>query len=67
MIYETFSEWSNWFINCVREIKQQRNYAPNKGSFLFLGGHITRNNNEVMKKIKKEYIDVIISQPHMTH
>lgn len=48
MTDETFSDWAEWFIEMVKELKQQRNYAPEPRSVLFLDGHITRNNAEMM-------------------
>ena len=64
---ENFAAWADWFIQKVVDIRSDRGYAPDRKAILFLDGHVTRNNKEVMIKFKEANIAVIIFPPHMTH
>lgn len=67
MTDENFANWAIWFIEFVNDLKKQRKYSSNQRSLLFLDGHVTRNNKELMKKFRDAKIDVIIFPPHLTH
>ena len=67
MTDENFENWVIWFIEFVNDLKKQRKYSSNQRSLLFLDGHVTRNNKELMKKFRDAKIDVFIFPPHLTH
>ena len=64
---ENFVEWGKWFIAFVIELRKERGYPPDQRAVLFLDGHGTRNNKEMMQLFKNAYIDVIIFPSHLTH
>ena len=64
---ECFTEWSNWLITRVKEIRETYGFDPTKRAILLLDGHNSRDNREVMENFKKNFIEVVIFPPHLTH
>ena len=64
---ECFSNWSKTFIQRVKEIRKMYNFDLSQKAILFLDGHGSRNNAELMSLFKSENIEVIMFPPHLTH
>lgn len=62
-----FINWAKKFIIRVNEIRKLYNFDQHQKAILFLDGHGTRNNREIMILFKSENIEVILLPPHLTH
>lgn len=62
-----FFNWAKKIVIRVNEIREIYNFDKHQKAILFLDGHGTRNNREIMNLFKSENIEVIIFPPHLTH
>ena len=62
-----FFNWPKKIVIRVNEIRELYNFDKHQKAILFLDGHGTRNNREIMNLFKSENIEVIIFPPHLTH